>query len=84
MITEILVDMLAHITFSIISPQHSAFVKGIQNSYCIMAMSKYMNVLDTRIYDTNLAIKFDIRRAFDTLEWPFLLDVLRALGFRVY
>lgn len=29
----------------------------------------------------NLAIKFDIRKAFDTLDWNFLLKVLQAFGF---
>ncbi|MCI53948.1 RNA-directed DNA polymerase (Reverse transcriptase), partial [Trifolium medium] len=29
----------------------------------------------------NLALKIDIREAFDTLEWSFLLKVLRQFGF---
>ena len=29
----------------------------------------------------NMAIKIDIRKAFDFLDWNFLLDVLEAFGF---
>lgn len=28
-----------------------------------------------------LLLKLDISKAFDTLSWPFLLDVLAARGF---
>jgi hypothetical protein len=28
-----------------------------------------------------ILLKLDISKAFDTLSWPFLLDVLRARGF---
>lgn len=65
----------------IISHQQYAFVKGKHNSNCIMSTSECMNVLDTRAYASNTAIKFDIRKAYDTLEWLFLLQVLKDFGF---
>lgn len=55
-------------------------MKGRQITDYIMTASECINVLDTRTYAGNFAIKIDIKKAFDTLEWPFLLDVLRAFG----
>lgn len=40
-----------------------------------------MNLIDQRSFGGNLALKVDIRKAFDTLEWSFLLKVLRQFGF---
>lgn len=40
-----------------------------------------INLLDNKIYGGNLALKFDIRKAFDTIDWEFLLATLSAFGF---
>lgn len=37
--------------------------------------------MDKRSYGGNLAIKIDIRNAFDTLDWSFLLKMLKTFGF---
>jgi hypothetical protein len=31
-----------------------------------------------------LLLKLDIAKAFDTVEWPFLLDIMQAMGFGTY
>lgn len=38
-------------------------------------------MLDNNFFGGDLALKFDIRMAFDTLNWMFLLKVLAAFGF---
>lgn len=40
-----------------------------------------MNVLNTKTYAGNTAVKFNIKKAFDTLDWCFLLTTLRAFYF---
>ena len=40
-----------------------------------------INLLIKKKFDGNIAIKVDIRKAFDTLDWNFLLDVLKKIGF---
>lgn len=38
-------------------------------------------MLDSKVYGGNLALKFDIKKAFDTIDWNFLLRILEAFGF---
>lgn len=40
-----------------------------------------MNALDLKSYGGNMDVKFDIGKAFDTMEWYFLLKYLLAFGF---
>jgi len=43
--------------------------------------SEVINLLTKKQFGGNIAIKVDIRKAFDTLDWNFLLAVLRQFGF---
>lgn len=47
----------------------------------MLATLKCFNVLDTKAYAGNIAIKFDFRKTFDTLDWSFLVKTLSAFGF---
>ncbi|KAK3218537.1 hypothetical protein Dsin_012507 [Dipteronia sinensis] len=40
-----------------------------------------VHVMHKKCYIGNLAMKIDIRKAFDTLDWSFLRKVLQAFGF---
>jgi hypothetical protein len=37
--------------------------------------------LHKRSFGSNLAFKIDISKAFDTIEWSFLIKVLQSFGF---
>jgi hypothetical protein len=80
-ITKILADRLANICARIISPQQRGFIKGRHIHDCIGIASEAINLLDHKIFGGNVVIKLDIRKAFDTLDWDFLLDTIRAFGF---
>jgi len=56
-------------------------VKGRNIRDCIALTSEVVNVLDKKIFGGNLALKIDISKAFDTLNWNFLLKVLKSFGF---
>lgn len=80
-ITKVLPERLANIALRIVSEQQRGFVKGrfISESICIAPKS--VNLLNYKTSSGNVAITFDIRKAFDTIDWDFLLKVLAAFGF---
>ncbi|KAM2736700.1 hypothetical protein PS2_024364 [Malus domestica] len=80
-ITKILADRLAPIAAQIIFPNQFAFLKGRHISDCIHLASECINLLDNICDGGNVAIKFDLAKAFDTLSWDFLTRVPQAFGF---
>jgi hypothetical protein len=38
-------------------------------------------MLDKKSFGGNMAMKIDIKKAFDILDWGFLLRVLKSFGF---
>lgn len=74
-ISNVLADKLANIAPKIISSHHRGFIKGRQISDCVCIAFEAINTLQNRVFGGNLAIKIDIRKAFDILDWNFLLEV---------
>ncbi|KAL6199993.1 hypothetical protein ACLB2K_029775 [Fragaria x ananassa] len=81
LVTKIIADRLESIATRIISPNQSAFLKGRTIAYPIILTSECIKLLDRECKACNIVIKFDVRKAFDTLDWGFLLRVLEAYGF---
>jgi len=80
-LSKILVDRLAQVLPEIISKEQRGFIKGRQIKEGICLTSKAINLLHNKSFGGNLAIKIDITKAFDTIDWNFLLKVLKAFGF---
>jgi hypothetical protein len=80
-ISKILADRLGTIMPSLVSPEQRGFIHGRQMKDCICTTSEAINLLNKNSYGGNLALKIDISKAFDTLDWVFLLKVLQAFGF---
>lgn len=80
-ISKVPADRLANIAPKIISENQRGFIKGRQISECTCIASEAVNLLNYKAFGGNLALKFDIRKAFDTIDWDFLLNVLHAFGF---
>jgi len=59
----------------IISPQERGFVRDRNISNFVLLASEAINMSSKKQYGGNIAIKVDIRKAFDTLNWNFLLEV---------
>ncbi|GAU50263.1 hypothetical protein TSUD_409090 [Trifolium subterraneum] len=57
------------------------FIRDRHISECICITSEAINLLDKKSFRGNLALKIDIRKAFDNLDWDFLLLVLKTFGF---
>ncbi|XP_045802493.1 uncharacterized protein LOC123896099 [Trifolium pratense] len=80
-ITKILADRLAVIAPKIVSEHQRGFVQGRHIYECICIASEAINMLDKKSFGGNMAMKIDIKKVFDTLDWSFLLKVLQAFGF---
>lgn len=80
-ITKVLADRLSVIAPKIISKNQRGFIRGRHISDCICITSETINMLDRKIFGGNLALKIDIKKAFDTMDWDFLLTVLHRFGF---
>ncbi|XP_058749148.1 uncharacterized protein LOC131622118 [Vicia villosa] len=80
-ISKILAERLASIMPLLISQEQRGFIYGRQILYCIELAYEGINLLDTKVWCGNLALKVDIRKAFDTHNWDFLFKVLQQFGF---
>lgn len=80
-VTKIIADRLASITTRIISVEQRGFIRDRNISECVILASEAINLLEKRQYGGNVALKVDIAKAFDTLDWNFLILVLRRFGF---
>ncbi|XP_024636247.1 uncharacterized protein [Medicago truncatula] len=80
-ISKIIADRLAKILPGIISEEQRGFIQGRNIKDCICLASEASNLLNKKSYGGNLALKIDISKAFDTMDWKFLLKVLKCFGF---
>jgi len=66
---------------SIISPEQRGFIRGRNITDDICVTYEAINHLYHKTFSGNMAFKVDISKAFDILEWKFLLSVLSMFGF---
>jgi hypothetical protein len=80
-ISKVLADRLAQILPTIVSKEQKGFIQGRNIKDCICTASEAINLLHNKTFGGNLAMKIDITKAFDTLDWSFLIKVLLQFGF---
>jgi hypothetical protein len=79
-ITKLLANRLSGKLSQLVSPNQSAFVKGryiLDNFVLVQQMAQAL----PRQKEPRVLLKLDITKAFDSVSWPFLLEVLQHLGF---
>jgi hypothetical protein len=80
-ISKVIADRLASILPNLISEEQHGFIHGRDIKDCLCIDSEAANLLHNKSFGGNLALKIDITKAFDTLDWNFLLKVLKTFGF---
>jgi len=80
LITKMMANRLAGRLQQMVSPIQSAFIKGrfIQDNF--MLVQQTARLLHQQ-KQPRILLKLDISKAFDSVSWPFLLEVLQQLGF---
>jgi hypothetical protein len=80
LVTKVLAAWLAPHLPSMVSINQSAFIKGrsIQDNF-LLVQQLTRSLHHTK--EPHILLKLDISKAFDSISWPFLLDMLQHLGF---
>ncbi|XP_022032624.1 uncharacterized protein LOC110933726 [Helianthus annuus] len=81
-ISKILTARILEGLKDIISENQSAFVPGRRISDNIMLTQELMHNYHRQMGPPRCAMKVDIQKAYDTVDWRFLRDVLHGFGFR--
>ena len=80
MITRILAAILNMIVVKIVSHNQFGFLRDRRTHDCISLASETFNCLDSSNAGHNLAIQIDIKKAFYTMNWRFIIKVLKGFG----
>ncbi|KAL0293622.1 UNVERIFIED_CONTAM: hypothetical protein Sradi_6926800 [Sesamum radiatum] len=80
-ITKILVQRLRSILDTLISPSQNAFVPGRSIGDNILLAQELFSGYNQRNQPPRCALKVDLRKAYDTVEWDFLKATLTLFGF---
>ncbi|XP_057795996.1 uncharacterized protein LOC131012095 [Salvia miltiorrhiza] len=82
-ISKVLASRLSRIADFYVSQNQFGFISGRSIHDCILMGSEGFNCMKRTGRGQNMACKIDIRKAFDTLRWGFLMNVLKVMGFDV-
>ncbi|KAK4384265.1 hypothetical protein Sango_3077900 [Sesamum angolense] len=80
-ITKIMVSRIREILDLLISPSQNAFVPGRLISDNVLLAQEFFSGYNQCRLPPRCALKVDLRKAYDTVEWDFLFATLRMFGF---
>ena len=82
-VSNVLVHRLQRFMNKIINANQSAFVKQQLISDNILVAHKCMHYLKNKMVGASfkMALKLDMSKAYDRVEWSFLNFIMRKLGF---
>lgn len=80
-ISKIIASRLAKVLPYIIDDQQSGFVQGRSIHESIALAQEIVADLDRKTEGGNVIFKYDMTKAYDRVEWRFLLKAMRAMGF---
>ena len=80
LLAKVLANRLKSVIGEVISDSQQAFVQGRQILDSVLIANE---TLDSRLKDnkSGLLLKMDIEKAFDHVNWDFLMEVMSKMGF---
>jgi hypothetical protein len=79
LVTKILANRLGPYLQDLVAANQSAFIRGRSIHDNFMLVQQSIKFLHKRI--SSLLLKLDISKAFDSVSWAFLMEILTHLGF---
>ncbi|XP_073267153.1 uncharacterized protein [Populus alba] len=80
-IAKILTVRLSHALATIISPMQNAFLGGRLMAYNIHLVQELLINYERKRTPPRCLMKINFKKAFDSVQWPFLRQLLLLLGF---
>ncbi|XP_062075420.1 uncharacterized protein LOC133779477 [Humulus lupulus] len=80
-ISKLLCSRLASVLPSLVHQNRGAFVQGRSIAHNVMILQDILKNYRRKNTSPRCAIKIDISKAYDTVDWKFVEDLLNALNF---
>ncbi|XP_012853646.1 PREDICTED: uncharacterized protein LOC105973172 [Erythranthe guttata] len=81
LISKILANRLSQFLHLVINEEQAGFIKGRSIHESIILAQELVEDFDRRTPGGNLIFKVDMSKAYDRLEWRFLIRAMRNMGF---
>ena len=83
LVDKVIANHMKDVLYRMISPSRAAFVHGRSITDNILRASEVLHCLKRRTRGRigDVALKLDIIKAYDRVDWGFLLFMLRKMGF---
>ncbi|KAJ9562228.1 hypothetical protein OSB04_007388 [Centaurea solstitialis] len=80
-ISKIIVERIKPVLNQLVSKSHSAFIPGRRISDNIMLAHELVSGYHKSVGPPRCAFKIDIRKAYDMVDWNFIIAMLNGMGF---
>lgn len=82
-ISKVLTNRIKHVLTKLVSNNQSAFIPGRQIQDNILLTQEIMKGYNRKNGPKRVALKIDIQKAYDTMNWEFLRKILLEFGFHI-